>query len=118
MKFAWRVSKQVEVQRDYLCERWRDARRRRRTNEPRGLRQTSAVMKRNHRWTGSVVASDAFFPFPDGVEEAAKAGAKAFIQPAAPYATTTWSQPATALALQWSLPHSPFVTLIGMGMSH
>lgn len=30
---------------------------------------------------GSVVASDAFFPFPDGVEEAAKAGATAVIQP-------------------------------------
>jgi phosphoribosylaminoimidazolecarboxamide formyltransferase / IMP cyclohydrolase len=30
---------------------------------------------------GSVVASDAFFPFPDGVEEIAKAGAKAVIQP-------------------------------------
>jgi phosphoribosylaminoimidazolecarboxamide formyltransferase/IMP cyclohydrolase len=30
---------------------------------------------------GSVLASDAFFPFPDGVEEAAKAGAVAVIQP-------------------------------------
>ncbi len=30
---------------------------------------------------GSVVASDAFFPFPDGVEEAAKVGAIAVIQP-------------------------------------
>lgn len=30
---------------------------------------------------GSVVASDAFFPFADGVEEAAKHGATAFIQP-------------------------------------
>jgi phosphoribosylaminoimidazolecarboxamide formyltransferase / IMP cyclohydrolase len=30
---------------------------------------------------GTVVASDAFFPFPDGVEEAAKNGATAFIQP-------------------------------------
>jgi phosphoribosylaminoimidazolecarboxamide formyltransferase/IMP cyclohydrolase len=30
---------------------------------------------------GSVVASDAFFPFPDGVEEAGKAGAAAVIQP-------------------------------------
>jgi len=30
---------------------------------------------------GSVVASDAFFPFPDGVEEAAKVGATAVIQP-------------------------------------
>jgi phosphoribosylaminoimidazolecarboxamide formyltransferase/IMP cyclohydrolase len=30
---------------------------------------------------GSVVASDAFFPFPDGVEQAGKAGATAVIQP-------------------------------------
>ena len=30
---------------------------------------------------GSVVASDAFYPFRDGVDEAAKAGAKAVIQP-------------------------------------
>jgi phosphoribosylaminoimidazolecarboxamide formyltransferase/IMP cyclohydrolase len=30
---------------------------------------------------GSVVASDAFFPFPDGLEEAAARGATAFIQP-------------------------------------
>jgi phosphoribosylaminoimidazolecarboxamide formyltransferase / IMP cyclohydrolase len=30
---------------------------------------------------GSVAASDAFFPFPDGVEEIAKAGATAVIQP-------------------------------------
>jgi phosphoribosylaminoimidazolecarboxamide formyltransferase / IMP cyclohydrolase len=30
---------------------------------------------------GSVVASDAFFPFPDGVEEAVRSGATAFIQP-------------------------------------
>jgi len=31
--------------------------------------------------SGTVVASDAFFPFPDGLEEAAKNGATAFIQP-------------------------------------
>jgi phosphoribosylaminoimidazolecarboxamide formyltransferase/IMP cyclohydrolase len=31
--------------------------------------------------SGTVVASDAFFPFPDGVEEAVKNGATAFIQP-------------------------------------
>jgi phosphoribosylaminoimidazolecarboxamide formyltransferase/IMP cyclohydrolase len=30
---------------------------------------------------GSVLASDAFFPFPDGVEEAARAGATAVVQP-------------------------------------
>lgn len=34
-----------------------------------------------HAISGSVIASDAFFPFADGVEEAAKAGAKAIIQP-------------------------------------
>jgi len=33
------------------------------------------------RAQGSVMASDAFFPFPDGVEEAAAAGATAIIQP-------------------------------------
>ena len=40
-----------------------------------------AVMKAQSSLQGSVVASDAFFPFPDGVEEAAKAGALAVIQP-------------------------------------
>jgi phosphoribosylaminoimidazolecarboxamide formyltransferase/IMP cyclohydrolase len=40
-----------------------------------------AVMKAQSSLAGSVVASDAFFPFPDGLEEAAKAGATAFIQP-------------------------------------
>jgi len=30
---------------------------------------------------GAVVGSDAFFPFPDGVEEAAKAGCVAVVQP-------------------------------------
>lgn len=40
-----------------------------------------AVMKAQKSLQGTVVASDAFFPFPDGVEEAAKAGATAVIQP-------------------------------------
>ena len=40
-----------------------------------------AVAKAQHSLLGSVVASDAFFPFPDGVEEAARAGATAVIQP-------------------------------------
>jgi phosphoribosylaminoimidazolecarboxamide formyltransferase / IMP cyclohydrolase len=34
-----------------------------------------------HSLEGTVVASDAFFPFPDGVEEAANAGATAVVQP-------------------------------------
>ena len=40
-----------------------------------------AVMKAQNSLQGTVLASDAFFPFPDGVEEAAKAGATAVIQP-------------------------------------
>ena len=40
-----------------------------------------AAMKAVLPLTGTVVASDAFFPFPDGVEEAIKYGATAFIQP-------------------------------------
>jgi phosphoribosylaminoimidazolecarboxamide formyltransferase / IMP cyclohydrolase len=40
-----------------------------------------AVLKAQSSLAGTVVASDAFFPFPDGVEEAAKAGATAVIQP-------------------------------------
>jgi phosphoribosylaminoimidazolecarboxamide formyltransferase/IMP cyclohydrolase len=40
-----------------------------------------AAMKSHLSLDGTIVASDAFFPFPDGVEEAAKHGATAFIQP-------------------------------------
>jgi phosphoribosylaminoimidazolecarboxamide formyltransferase / IMP cyclohydrolase len=40
-----------------------------------------AIAKAQKSLQGTVVASDAFFPFPDGVEEAAKAGATAVIQP-------------------------------------
>ncbi|MBI4497641.1 MAG: bifunctional phosphoribosylaminoimidazolecarboxamide formyltransferase/IMP cyclohydrolase [Chloroflexi bacterium] len=40
-----------------------------------------AVQRAGDRARGSVLASDAFFPFPDGVEAAAAAGATAIIQP-------------------------------------
>jgi phosphoribosylaminoimidazolecarboxamide formyltransferase/IMP cyclohydrolase len=40
-----------------------------------------ATMRAGERARGAVMASDAFFPFPDGVEEAAKAGVRAIIQP-------------------------------------
>jgi phosphoribosylaminoimidazolecarboxamide formyltransferase / IMP cyclohydrolase len=40
-----------------------------------------AVDRAADRARGSVLASDAFFPFPDGVEAAAKAGVTAIIQP-------------------------------------
>ncbi|MCP4170487.1 MAG: bifunctional phosphoribosylaminoimidazolecarboxamide formyltransferase/IMP cyclohydrolase [Fuerstiella sp.] len=40
-----------------------------------------AGMKSGDRSVGGVVASDAFFPFRDGIDEAARAGIKAVIQP-------------------------------------
>ena len=40
-----------------------------------------AVAKAGERAKGSVLASDAFFPFADGVEEAVRAGATAILQP-------------------------------------
>lgn len=40
-----------------------------------------AVQKASDRARGSVLASDAYFPFPDGVEAACKAGVTAIIQP-------------------------------------
>jgi phosphoribosylaminoimidazolecarboxamide formyltransferase/IMP cyclohydrolase len=40
-----------------------------------------AGRKADGRQKGGVVASDAFFPFPDAVEKAAELGIKAIIQP-------------------------------------
>jgi phosphoribosylaminoimidazolecarboxamide formyltransferase/IMP cyclohydrolase len=40
-----------------------------------------AVEKAGEKASGAVLASDAFFPFPDGIEAAAKAGVTAVIQP-------------------------------------
>lgn len=40
-----------------------------------------AVMKAQRTTAGTVVASDAFFPFRDGLDAAAAAGATAVIQP-------------------------------------
>ena len=40
-----------------------------------------ALKKAGERVAGAVLASDAFFPFPDGVELAAKAGVSAIIEP-------------------------------------
>src|SRR5581483_11375210 len=40
-----------------------------------------AVQRAGSRASGCVLASDAFFPFPDGVEKALEAGITAIIQP-------------------------------------
>ena len=80
MRFAWKVSKHVKSNAIVFA---RDS-----ATLGVGAGQMSrvdsvkiAVMKAQTSLAGSVVASDAFFPFPDGVEEAAKAGATAVIQP-------------------------------------
>jgi phosphoribosylaminoimidazolecarboxamide formyltransferase / IMP cyclohydrolase len=80
MRFAWKVSKHVKSNAIVFAKEG--------ATLGVGAGQMSrvdsvklAVMKAQSSLAGSVVASDAFFPFPDGVEEAAKAGATAFIQP-------------------------------------
>jgi phosphoribosylaminoimidazolecarboxamide formyltransferase / IMP cyclohydrolase len=80
MRFAWKVSKHVKSNAIVFAK---DG-----ATLGVGAGQMSrvdsvklAVMKAQSSLVGSVVASDAFFPFPDGVEEAAEAGATAFIQP-------------------------------------
>ena len=80
MRFAWKVSKHVKSNAIVFAK---DG-----ATLGVGAGQMSrvdsvklAIMKAQTPLAGSVVASDAFFPFPDGVEEAAKAGAGAFIQP-------------------------------------
>jgi phosphoribosylaminoimidazolecarboxamide formyltransferase / IMP cyclohydrolase len=80
MKFAWKVSKHVKSNAIVFAREG--------ATLGVGAGQMSrvdsvkiAVMKAQSSLQGSVVASDAFFPFADGVEEAAKAGAVAVIQP-------------------------------------
>jgi len=80
MRFAWKVSKHVKSNAIVFAK---DG-----ATLGVGAGQMSrvdsvkiAVLKAQSSLAGSVVASDAFFPFPDGVEEAAKAGATAVIQP-------------------------------------
>jgi len=80
MKFAWKVAKHVKSNAIVFAK---DG-----ATLGVGAGQMSrvdsvkiAVLKAQSSLAGSVVASDAFFPFPDGVEEAGKAGAVAVIQP-------------------------------------
>jgi len=80
MRFAWKVAKHVKSNAIVFAKEG--------ATIGVGAGQMSrvdsvkiAVMKAQSPLAGTVVASDAFFPFPDGVEEAAKAGATAVIQP-------------------------------------
>ncbi len=80
MDFAWRVSKHVKSNAIVLAEGGRTV--------GVGAGQTSrvdavrlSVQKAYPTAQGAVLASDAYFPFRDGIDEAAKAGVTAIIQP-------------------------------------
>lgn len=78
--FAWKVAKHVKSNAIVLVQGEKTV--------GVGAGQMSRVdsviisaMKAKERAKGSVLASDAFFPMRDGIDEAAKAGVKAIIQP-------------------------------------
>jgi phosphoribosylaminoimidazolecarboxamide formyltransferase/IMP cyclohydrolase len=80
MEFAWRVCKHVKSNAIVLA--------RGETTVGVGAGQMSRVVsvqiaceKAGEKARGSALASDAFFPFPDGVETAARAGVTAVAQP-------------------------------------
>ncbi len=80
LDFAWRVAKHVKSNAIVFCEGGRTI--------GVGAGQMSrvdsvriAVSKARVSLVGSVLASDAFFPFRDGVDEAAKAGVTAIVEP-------------------------------------
>ena len=79
-----------EVEHHRLCQGVRDGRHRRRADEPgrcrahrrpQGRRRRQGSRSQGAATKGSVVASDAFFPFADGLLVAIEAGATAVIQP-------------------------------------
>ncbi|OGL44765.1 MAG: bifunctional phosphoribosylaminoimidazolecarboxamide formyltransferase/IMP cyclohydrolase, partial [Candidatus Schekmanbacteria bacterium RBG_16_38_10] len=80
LKFAWKVAKYVKSNAIVYARKGQTV--------GIGAGQMSrvdsskiAVMKANLPTKGTVLASDAFFPFRDGIDEAAKAGVTAVIQP-------------------------------------
>lgn len=80
LRFAWQVSKHVKSNAIVLAQGGMVV--------GVGAGQMSrvdsvhmAVRKAGDRSQGSVLASDAFFPFRDNIDEAAKAGVKAIVQP-------------------------------------
>lgn len=83
LMFAWRVAKHVKSNAIVYCSKDRTlgvgAGQMSRVDSARIARQKAAEMGIDLK--GSVLASDAFFPFADGLEMAAEAGAIAVIQP-------------------------------------
>ena len=72
-----------EIQRDHLLQGQHDDRCWRRADEPRLHTKIAAIKAADEGLdvTGSVMASDAFFPFRDGIDAAAETGISAIIQP-------------------------------------
>ena len=81
LEFAWKVAKHVKSNAIVFARAGQTRGSRRGADEPRGFGHASRAMKAVLPLQGTVVGSDAFFPFPDGVEEAARHGATAVIQP-------------------------------------
>ncbi len=82
--FAWSVTKHVKSNAIVLAKAEGDVARTVGVGAGQMSRVVSvkiAVEKAGAGAKGSVLGSDAFFPFPDGVEEAAKAGVTAIAQP-------------------------------------
>jgi phosphoribosylaminoimidazolecarboxamide formyltransferase/IMP cyclohydrolase len=84
LDFAWRISKHVKSNAIVLAQRGEGAER----TVGVGAGQMSRVVsvqlaceKAGPLTKGAVLASDAFFPFPDGLEAAARAGVTAVAQP-------------------------------------
>jgi phosphoribosylaminoimidazolecarboxamide formyltransferase/IMP cyclohydrolase len=80
LRFAWEMVRHVKSNAIVLCKD--------RTLLGAGAGQMSrvdsveiAVKKAGDRSEGSVMGSDAFFPFPDSIDKAAAAGVAAVIQP-------------------------------------
>ncbi len=99
LRFAWDMVRHVKSNAIVLC---RD-----RTLLGVGAGQMSrvdsveiAVRKAGPRASGSVMASDAFFPFPDSIEKAAAAGVTAVIQPGG----SKNDQPAVAACNRHGIP--------------
>ncbi|GAB4207667.1 MAG: bifunctional phosphoribosylaminoimidazolecarboxamide formyltransferase/IMP cyclohydrolase [Sandaracinaceae bacterium] len=85
LDFAWRVAKHVKSNAIVLARTY-DGRHAVTTGVGAGqmsrvVSVQIAAQKAGELASGSVLASDAFFPFPDGVEAAAAAGARAIVQP-------------------------------------
>ena len=87
--FAWKVCRHVRSNAIVFAKGRRDRRDRRRADEPgrlgpAGGREVPRRLRRGGRRAcsnGSVVASDAFFPFADGPQAAIEAGARTVVQP-------------------------------------